>query len=402
MHNGKRRNILPIMLALTLVPVFSGCQNAKELSDLIIVSAVGVDRSRQSEKDLTVTAQIVLPDQMQSGASGKMSRGGSGSGDGGGSAKPYFNLQNDGSTVFTALRDMTRLVDNKLYLSHNDVILFGREVAEGGIRAHLDFFSKEAEVRPLTRIFIAKDTAYEILDAGDVFEATPANDLKKLTDDQRYTSSSAPVTLRDLTNGLLSKTASVFIPMVEVKEVSGKKLHEISGMAVFKEEKMIGVLNGKESRGLLLTLDKAVFGITHVTYKKKDVSLEIFSTSTRVRPRLEGGDIVFHMTVKTKSNLTEQSGTDPLDTSLDLNKMESLQRAAIRSEILSALAKAKSLHADVFGFGELLHKYCPGQWDEMEDRWEELFQTVKIALTIKNQITDIGTAHKPLAPEKEP
>jgi hypothetical protein len=30
------------------------------------------------------------------------------------------------------------------------------------------------------------------------------------------------------------------------------------------------------------------------------------------------------------------------------------------------------------------------------------FSTVKIALTIKNQITDIGTAHKPLAPEKEP
>ena len=399
MRKWKKRKILFIFLALTLAPVFSGCQNAKELSDLIIVSAVGIDRSRQSEKDLTVTAQIVLPSQINSGASGKMSGGGSGGG--GGAAKPYFNLQNDGPSVFTSLRDMTHLVDDKLYFSHSDVIVFGREVAENGIRAHLDFFSKEPEVRPLTRIFIAKDTAYEILDAGDVFETTPANDLKKLSDDQIYTSSSTPVTLKDITNRLLSKTASAFIPMVDVREASGKKLHDISGMAVFKEDKMIGTLNDKESRGLLLTLDKAVFGVTHVFYKEQDAWLEIISANTRVRPRIEGSDIVFQITVKLKSNLTEQSGTEPLDTSTDMNKIENLQKAAIRSEILSALAKAKSLHADVFGFGELLHKYYPGQWDEMEDRWEELFQTVKIDVTVKNQITDIGTAARPLAPEKK-
>jgi Ger(x)C family germination protein len=400
MLKKKKEIFLFIILTLSLLPLLTGCRNAKELSDLVMVSAVGIDRSLLSKKDLVVTAQIALPANIKSGSSGKISSS-TGDGSGGGATKPYFNLQNDGATVFTAIRGMTQLVDNKLYLSHNEVIVFGREVAESGIRAHLDFFSKESESRPLTRIFIAKNSAYEILDAGDVFETTPAVDLKTLGENQKFNSYTVPVTLKDITNRFLSKTASAVIPMVEVESIGGKKLHKIAGMAVFKSDKMIGILNEKESRGLLFVLNKAVYGVMHISYKAQDITLELISANAKVRPRIEGRDIIFHVKVKTKSNLTEQSGTEPLDTGRDLNEMEKLQKTVIQDEIQTALEKAKSLHADIFAFGELLHKYYPGQWDKMEDQWDELFQTVKIEVNINNQITDIGTAGKPLAPEKK-
>jgi spore germination protein KC len=170
-------------------------------------------------------------------------------------------------------------------------------------------------------------------------------------------------------------------------------------MAVFKADKMIGEMSEQESRGLLFALDRAGYGLTPVTYKDQDVTLEISSTSSCLRPKTDGQEIVFELSVKMKSTIMEQSGTEPLRVE-DLDALEALQRAAIQKEIDLALEAAKRLGADVFDFGGLLNKYCPDEWKSMEDNWEALFQRAEFRVAIDNQIYDIGTVSKPLAPEE--
>lgn len=53
------------------------------------------------------------------------------------------------------------------------------------------------------------------------------------------------------------------------------------------------------------------------------------------------------------------------------------------------LKKAKDLKADVFGFGEVLHKKYPQEWKELKDTWRDIFPaievTVDVSLTFKNE-----------------
>ncbi len=180
---------------------------------------------------------------------------------------------------------MTQTIDNKLYLTHNDAIVFGREAAQDGIRAHLDFFSKEVEIRRSTLVYVADDSAGDILDAAASFDMLPAVSLKHLAENRRSLLA-MPVTLLRTLKRALEQNASIVLPIVKVEEIGGQKLHKITGMAVFKADKMIGEMSEQESRGLLFALDRAGYGLTR----------------SRTKTRRDAGDFVHQFCLRPKTD----------------------------------------------------------------------------------------------------
>jgi spore germination protein KC len=384
--------------ALLLLPLFLiGCQNARDLQDLVIVTAVGIDKSDKGADQIRITAQIILPGNITSGI------GGAGGGGGGGSEgqKPYINVETSGNTVQTTLRSMTDYTINKLYLSHNEAIIFGRSIAKKGIRRHLDFFVRDNEGRPTTKIFVADNLASEVLDVAASFETLPSSNLSSLIIDQKRTSYVKPVEMHEVVKKLLSKTASFVLPIVSVEEMNGQKIHKIAGMAVFKSDKMVGELDKTESSGLLFALGEAKYGLTPVNYKDQEVSLEIISSSSKIKPKIDGENISFSIKIKMSTAISEQTGTEPIGKKEDLDELEKLQKQKIEEEVYSAFSAAKELNADIFGFGELLRKHYPEKWSELESNWDKVFKTVNINVSIDNQIRNMGLSSKPLVPEEK-
>ncbi|MGI5971953.1 MAG: Ger(x)C family spore germination protein [Oscillospiraceae bacterium] len=384
--------------ALLLLPLFLiGCQNARDFQDLVIVTAVGIDKSDKGADQIRITAQIILPGNITSGI------GGAGGGGGGGSEgqKPYINVETSGNTVQTTLRSMTDYTINKLYLSHNEAIIFGRSIAKKGIRRHLDFFVRDNEGRPTTKIFVADNLASEVLDVAASFETLPSSNLSSLIIDQKRTSYVKPVEMHEVVKKLLSKTASFVLPIVSVEEMNGQKIHKIAGMAVFKSDKMVGELDKTESSGLLFALGEAKYGLTPVNYKDQEVSLEIISSSSKIKPKIDGENISFSIKIKMSTAISEQTGTEPIGKKEDLDELEKLQKQKIEEEVYSAFSAAKELNADIFGFGELLRKHYPEKWSELESNWDKVFKTVNINVSIDNQIRNMGLSSKPLVPEEK-
>ncbi len=372
------------MLIPLLICLQTGCENARELNDLVVVMGVGLDEDAQKPQNIKLIAQIVLPNNIGAGSS---------SGEGGGSAsseKPFCNIESSAENSFDAIREFTHIVCNKLYLAHNQVFVISKAIARRGIMQYMDFFVRAKETRPTTLIVIADQTAAEILGVEPKMCLMAAINIMQLIPQQANNSQSMEATVLDYLNAMHSDTAAFLAPMIFLKHQEDETFLSVKGLAVFVKDKMVGELNADETRGLLWVLGKVKSGAMNVTVAGQKVSVDIVSCKTKLTSEIQDGNIIMSIDIDQKGTLALQSGSENLVTDDAFSQIETEVERSIREEIMLAFEKAKALGADVFDFGETLHKYHLEQWQTMHANWAEIFPTIELDIRIKSTIVGAG------------
>lgn len=384
---------IKIFICILLIISLTGCWNRRELDTLGIVMGVGVDKPDEPGK-VKITAQVVKPGEIKSAKK----EGGGGSG-----ADAYLNIEDTGDTVFSTLRDMTNQSSRKLFFPHNQVLIIGRGIAEEGVRKYVDFFTRDPETRNNVWVLVAQGTAGEVLEAKPQLEKIPANNISKIVEGEAAaTSQTLAVRLRDFLEKLMSKTSAPVAPIIQVSGDGDKKFAEITGTAVFKDDKLVGKLDKFEGRGLLWVLGKVKSGIINVEGPLNDkVSLEIIHAQGKLAPEIKGNEITIKITVNEEGNIGEETGNEDLSKVTEIDILEQRKTEVIRNEIMAAVKKAQELNADIFGFGDAVHKKYPKQWKSMESNWDEIFPNIKVEVKIEAKLRLMGRINRPAAPEQE-
>lgn len=387
----KNCRLINMILVCVLMLALSGCWGSRELDDLSITIGIGFDKAEKPD-NVKLTAQIVKPGEIKSSNT---------EGTGGSSSKPYWNIQRSAPTVFAAIRDYTNFTGKKLYIAHNQVFIFGQDLASEGVLKYLEFFMRAHETRPTSIILVSTSTAEEVLDMEPEAAKFPAVNTVQLTKAADFTSFFSAVNLQEFTSRLMSKTTSPIAPLVSIANHGDKQSAYISGMAVFKRDKMVGILTTKESRGVLWTNNKIKSGVIEVDCPGGDgiVSLEITSAKSSLVPKIKDGNVIIHVQIKEEAVIVSQTCTEDLVKVSRLKLLQKRQEDLIRKEIMMALRKAKNLEADVFGFGDKVHMVIPREWKQMEASWEEIFQNLEIQTDIECTIRSTGLITKPAVPE---
>ncbi|HVJ48427.1 Ger(x)C family spore germination protein [Desulfitobacterium sp.] len=394
-----KRRILIYILCLALPFVLTGCWNRKELSTLSVVQAIGIDKLEDGQINLTL--QLLKPAEIK-GSSG-MKGGGTGGG-----GKSVWVVTVTGQTVFDAIRSATHQVDRRSLFSQNKVIVIGEVAAKAGIAPLLDLAIRDSELRELAYIFIAKGKAQDIIEAENEQEKVPAKALENLAKATRVTSKAPEITLFDLMKSLVSRTSSPFLPGLELVDrpegTTIKKQVELCGTAVFKRDKLVGWLDGKESRGLLWVLGKVKSGIIVVESpdaETKKVALEIIRASSKVTPEMTDGKLTVTVEVKEEGNLGEQMSQVDLTKPVTFKALEEKQAAVINDEISAALDKAQEWGIDLFKFGVEYHRKFPAEYPELEKNWEEEFKNIAINIEVDAKLSRVGLSTTPVNAEEE-
>ncbi len=386
--------MLKICLSLLLCLALSGCWNSRELDSLAIVMGYAIDKSDE-EGLVDMTAQVAV---LSDGGSSDNSSSSSNTA----SSEAYWNITRTGSSIFTILRDYTHESSRKLYSPHNQVIIFGNDLAKNGIRDYLDFFLRDHETRLNVWILVAKDKASDILDVKPKLEKIPAIGLSDLIEDQKATSETVQIRIRDFLERLISDTTASIAPLVEVIGEGKDQIVEMSGTAVFKQDKLVGELNKTETRGLLWVLSKVNSGIITVEAPGGTADLEIVSTETQVNVEiLDDGSITAHVKITESGNIGSQTGSGDLSKTDNVKILEQNMNDAITAEVFSAVEKAKELDADIFGFGDMFYKKYPQQWKSMKENWDELFNEIKVEVEVDAKLRGSGRIVKPAYPAEE-
>jgi len=391
----KKMNISVLKLFLCFFIIFSltGCLGQREINDLEIVIGMGVDKDENADSIL-LTAQVV--NEAEAGRS-------SGKSGGGEDRLTFWNVSSTGKSIFEAARQITHKTGNRLFVSHSQAVIFGNEIANEGLQKYIDFFLRSHEMRPTSLVLVAEGRASDILDTKPATEKFPAMSISKLVKSYGFTSHFYKVNMKEFASCMMSPTKAPLAPIVSaVDEKNGKDIY-VSGMGVFKKGKMVGKLNEAEVRGLLWVLGEVKSGVITVISPNEQGSavLEVLNAKSKLTPEIKDSQIIMHIKIKEEASLSEKSTIENLATSLGFEKMQEASAEIIRQEIMASFEKSKELNADIFGFGEMLHKKYNKEWEKLKDKWDEIYPTIELDIDVETKILQTNLLKKPAAPIEE-
>jgi len=391
MKRGQRFKIYMVIL-LIIIPVFlSGCWDSKELNKLSIVSGLGWDIDPDTG-EVTLTYQSIIPNEIKSSSSGS----GGGEQKGGNPLRTIQLDQDTGSSSYDVLNRYTQHGSRIPFYQHTQVYVFGKDGVQRGIYPFLDTQARNPVARPNVLMVVSEKKASDILGIQDGMENIQAfgmaSEIKLSATFTKYPA----VTVLEFQKRLMSQTTAPIAPMVGIFEETGpegKKTQKIriTGTAVFKGDKMIGQLNERESSGLLWGINKIKIGFVMLP----EASLEIVTAKSKIVPELQGDQIKITIEIDEESNLIEYKGHQDMTSDI-LQELEKDQAKEIESQVMAAVEKSFSLDADVFGFGEAVHRKYKKEWQDLKPRWDEIYPDIEVVVKVKTHLNEIGDINKAL------
>ncbi len=371
-----------VLVALFVLLGVTGCWDNRELDTLFIVTALGLDAA-ENEEEVGVSVQIVRVSDGNSGGSS-----GSGGGEDGGSS---ILLEASGKSVLAAVSTLRHESTRSLYLHHNQMIIFGREVAIHGIQHHLDLFLRDEETRMETLVLVAQDKAKDVIDAELNQDKLSGIAVTRMMQQYANTSKYLSVNMLNLVSKILQKTTSPLIPMVEVIKEEDKEKLNISKMAVLKGDRMVGELSWEEVTGYLWAMGEINEGILEIATENGTVAMSIIQASSKTVPVLQpDGAAGVIMEIDTTLDIEELNGFGDM-------KMEELHSMlikeatqAIEQRVYTTFDKTRQMNTDIYGYGGMYHIKYPKQWESLEQQWDAIYPALRLVLNVKTHIVGTG------------
>lgn len=379
----KKIKITLLLLIILINTIFvTGCWNYREVDEMSIVAGLAVDKGIGNQYQITV--EIV---QISAGKETK---------------KTSKTITTEGKTMFDAARNMITLSGKKLYWSHAKVIILSKEIASEGITKIIDWYNRDSETREDIHILISKGaSAKEIFDAQGITQDIKSFTLDEIIKNQVSLGKAPKTDILQFDIQAQTKGISQVIPTVNLKKVDEKMTPQVIGTAIIKNDKLVGFLNGEETKDLIFIINEVKGGIlveeTQANDETNFVSLEIFKSKTKITPIVDGKDIKINMSVDTTVAIGETTSTENF---FDDNKQMKLEQSAgntLKKRIESLVEKIQSEYdADIFGFGAKLQEDKLKAWKNVDDNWEEVFKDLKVNVKTKVHIKNSGLLSKPI------
>jgi len=384
-----RKILLTLSLSLLLFPL-AGCWDRVEINDLAIVTATGIDYT--DDKQIQLSLQVFIPRALSTS-------GGGGAGAGAGGEKLTLIRTGKGITMADALSQVQAKLPRRVFWGHCKVYVFGERLARKGISEQMDFLVRHPEPRERAYMYVSKGQAKAIVELLPPLERYSAEVIRELSDLRIGMS----VTMIDVQEMLRLKGPVTALPLVGVlppargeKELS--TIPYIVGTAVFDEDKMIGQVSTKTTRGIIWLRNE--LSIATVTLKVKNVkgvvTLNPIRAETKLYPKIVKGKWKMLVKIEAEANMIQNAtNLNPMDTKL-LTLIEKAFAEDLRARARLALREVQHrLKADIFGFATEFHRRYPREWAKVKEHWDEKFPKVEVTLDIKAYIRRPGLVNTP-------
>ncbi|WNR44144.1 Ger(x)C family spore germination protein [Paenibacillus roseipurpureus] len=384
--------IKQVVILLLLPLILTGCWNRKELDQISITTAVGIDKIDDS---YNVSVQLLNSDEI---ASSK----------GMGQRLPIVTLQvGTGTTIFESIRMLTKSSPRKINSSHLRILVIGEKMAREGISKVLDILSRDHELRSDFNILIAKDaTANDILQVLTPLEKIPANKMySSLISSAKNWGVTTDVDLHQLIYDLVDQGKEPVLSSIHIKgnQSLAKSRDNLSSvlppasleyvaLGVIHGDRLVGWFNTRESKGYNYALGNLRSTVVVLPcHSGGRLSIELMNTHAKIKAKVVDGQPEATINVEAEGNVGEVACKLDLTSTTTIKDMEDQLGEEIKQMILQSVAKAKSFKSDVFGFGSALHRANYKQWNRMKEEWDQAFVDLPVHVNVQAKILRTGS-----------
>ena len=376
---------------LVLSLLLSGCWDRRELNQLAITLAIGIDKV---EDDYQVSAQVVVPSVVSTNSTG------------GGTMVTLYSAR--GETVYEAFRKMTKDSPRKIYPGHTRILVVGEELAKEGIAESLDLLSRDPELRPDFYVVVAKEnTAANILNVTTPVENIPANKMfNSLKMSETAWSGTKSIKLDELIEDLVSDGKEAVLTGVEIagnqeqgsskqntESISPSARIRYDNLAVFKGDQLVGWLTEYETIGFSYITDSVQTSVKAISCPNEGkATIEVIQVNSEMKGNIKNGKPVVNIKINVEGDVGAVECKINLNELKTIHSLEKIYEKEMQDNIKKTIATLQTNYkTDIFGFGEELHRSNPKEWNTIKNNWEEEFSNLTTNVDVDLKILGTGT-----------
>ena len=375
-----------IIFALLTV-LLEGCWNSHDITDLGIVTALGIDKA--ADGNIELTAQMIAASNQDTSQSGSSQRG----------SKSTIEVSSEGTTMFEAARNMIPKLSKKAYYAQIQLVVISQSIAKEGLDKIWDFFERDHEVDRLFRVVVVNNgTAKSIIEATAPAESIGSVEISDTIDNTSFgkTVKIQAFSVSELLGEPLTGLVTGVINPEGTQKLTDMK---IEGGAVFKKAKLAGFLDADETRGYLFASNQIKNTILTIASPKEignQVSIELIGSNGKLTVDLINGKPKLGIEIKAYGNIGDEQGSADLTDLDDVKKLESESAALISENVREMLKKSqKTLDSDILNFNDMLYKHNYNDFEKIKGNWNKLYADATISIKVQFLIKRSGIIKKP-------
>lgn len=375
-----------VLIAVIIVSLFFSLTNytnsSQNIDNLAYVMAIGIDVGKISKYTISVQISTIDPADSQKSDSSKESSKKEEPSKESSSSSNYIINTVDCDSIDSAISIINSYIDKKINLSYCKVLVLSEEVAKQGVSAIVNSLINKVEIRPDCNIVVSRVSLNEFEDSSSIpeigntlskyYESISSttigdgyNQVEKLSDfyyklhDFFYEPSASlgSIVNSQESNSSTNPDSGSKQEASNVKNDSENFLIENNGLAVFKDDKLVGYLTNVESICHLLTTNKlnnSTISINSPFSEDEKVDLYLSTLkNTKSKVRIINGSPYIVVDYDVSLRILAFNSNTAIYSSDMISEIEEAAKKYLTEQIYNYLNKtSKELNADVAGFGK--------------------------------------------------
>lgn len=359
-----------ISLSLTLIILvflLSGCSYNISIDDYYFINAIGIDYIN----DELINLSIQVP---------KVSNNDSGS-----SQSSSFKIYSaQAQTINQAISILNNYLNKQINFSHCSAVIVSEELAKKGIRTYMNTINNNNEIRYNCQLIVSSGTAYEILEnisnSGEAYSARLFDYLKH---SKEYTGYTANASFNDFCSNLNNDVKD---PIGIYVSASNSNL-EITGIAVFKGEYMVGKLDVIDSISHLLVsneLESCSISLNHPN--NIDMEVKMYK-NTEIDVSYINNSPFIEINIYPEANILYSEKDFDYSNEYNIGKAETLLNNYLEKNIYEYLYKiTREYDADIVSFKEFFQTNFLTEDSIEKFHWENNFKNAFFEVNIHSRV----------------
>ena len=403
------------LLSIIILTTLTGCYDYREINTLAIVSATEINKNGD---EYQVSVQAINPQ-----APDKTTN----------SQAPFIIYTGTGKTIQEAYRSITLSASRFMYSNHLDLLIINEKIAKENISDLIDYYIRNPGIRTEFYVLISKDD--NILSVTTpIDEISSASIKESIENNYKYYGVSSRTTFSEFVNMNLNPNLEIVLPTIELvkdtptedknideeknnnedvnanKDKSNKSNREendsdstsnkntekteiknkylLGGYAIFKNNKLVGYLNNKESINYnIITNNIKNTIITYECSKNKYLAIEITDSSSSIKTKNNKVSIDINL----KGNINESHCDIDITKNKNIKKISHDIEQKLNKEITDDILNVRNnYNTDIYKFKDIIYKHDYSYYQKIKNNYDEAYQNLDISVKTNILLVEKG------------
>lgn len=341
--------------------LFTGCTENRHLKDLFIVEGLGID---YYDNNLSVTLQGLKVNMSNASDTPQ--------------GNMVVNTSASGTTVSSAINNITKAVSKRAFFGHNKIIVLSKELAQNDMKNYIDYFLRSEDARADVAICVSKENAKFILESKENDANVPSENILFLINKNEKTGQSILVNENEFLMLYEDKYSDVYLPVIERKD--DESTVKSAGIALFSDNRLAYITNDIETKGFVILNNKAndvLIQISDEKFGKIDVKLS--NIKCKKSASIAENKAYFNVEINADIILGEiEKGTQNKLSKKDYKRLCTLVEKACNEMISKTYNACINAKSNALRIGRYIARDCPEYYKKHLSDINCGFQKVKL------------------------